>query len=97
MKTELQQIEAQPGQQDIGDKRKPTRYAVLLDGAKVGEVFPKSRESWGKDAAGRVRTTFRGYSRYWQAVDANGRVVIGWAYSRERAVQELVATTGAAT
>jgi len=70
----------------VGDPAKPAAYRVLLNGESLGEVYTRSTESWRKH--GRIRTGFRGYSRYWVAVPLTGKED-RFNYSRAAAVEFL--------
>lgn len=85
----LRQIEAKSYQHAVSDRRKPSRYEVLVDGVVVGEVATCSSESWDRSPNGRIHTRMRGYTRGWSG-DIDGRRVVAWAYSRRRAVEQLV-------
>ncbi len=92
MNTELLQIPANTyGQRPPGDPKTPTRYEVLVDNVKIGEVYSYSTESWDRSRNGKIRTRFRGYSRTWRAVTLDGMLVVPFAHSRQRAVEKLLA------
>lgn len=86
----FQRIEAHSWQHAVSDKKhKPTRYEVLRDGVKIGEVSSHSEESW--QTSGRIRTRFLGYSRDWryQPVGAH-RDYPSFRGSRAGAVKVLI-------
>jgi hypothetical protein len=85
----LTQVNARPTHA-VGDPRSPTRYQVCANDEAVGYVFSRSSESWGTSSNGRIRTTFRGYSRSWGADYVDGTLVTKWACSRRRAVKDLI-------
>lgn len=60
----LRKVPADSYQHAPGDKRNPTRYEVLVDGALIGRVESRSSESWRK--SGRIRTSMIGYAREWR-------------------------------
>lgn len=47
------------------DRLGDATYLVWVDGRIVGHVYRRSEESWRK--SGRLRTSMRGYARYWRA------------------------------
>ncbi len=100
-KADLRRIPAQEWKQRAAsDPRPPTRYEVLVDGAKVGEVYSYSRESWDRSRSGKIRTRFRGYSRMWRATSLDGTLVASFSDTRRDAVRKLLAslpTPGPAT
>lgn len=87
----LNQIEAQSYQQAVDDTRKPTRYEVLVDGIKVGEVWTQSNPSYRANRGSRLLGARNGFSREWE-----GSVVGDWRWktrynrSRTNAVAEVV-------
>ena len=98
MAIQLQQIPARSYQHAVGDKRRPTRYAVLVDGEKVGEVFSRSRDSWRVNGR-RIRAGFRGFTRGWQAEDIRGNWIGSHRIlfdTRAEAVEELLQAVGRA-
>lgn len=94
----LRQIDAKPWEQRaVSDPRPPTRYEVLVDGVRIGEVYTHSSESWDRSPNGKVRTRFRGYSRTWRALSADGALVASFADTRHRAVEKLLAAVVSTT
>lgn len=82
------------GQHAVSDTRTPTRYEVLVDGTKIGEVYSYSSASWDKSRNGKIRTRFRGYSRMWRATDMTGTLVTSFSGTRQHAVGKLLTHTG---
>ncbi len=94
-KVTLRRIEAQEwNQRAVSDTRTPTRYEVLVDDVKVGEVFTRSSESWDRSRNGKIRTRFRGYSRVWRATSLDGTLVASFSDTRQHAVSKLLAHAG---
>lgn len=77
-------------QRPVSDERTPTRYEVLVDGTKIGEVYSYSSESWDTNRSGKIRTRFRGYSRMWRAAALDGTLVSSFSDTRQHAVKKLL-------
>jgi len=78
-------VDPQQFQHARDDKRAATRYAVHVDGVKIGEVGSNSEESWASN--GRTRTRKLGYRRYWTgALETNPNKAMAIGMRRADAV-----------
>jgi hypothetical protein len=59
----ITKVTPQRFQHTASDRKDATRYAVLVNGVKIGEVGSHSEESWADN--GRLRTRKLGYHRSW--------------------------------
>lgn len=81
----VEKIEAQQFQHARTDTKTATRWAILVDGVKIGEVGSHSEESWA--TSGRLRTRKLGYNRNWLgALETNPNKSMISGYRRADAI-----------